>query len=231
MPFSIQNSAHSTADARTHYVYRLFGDADDLLYVGIAHDPGTRLYIHRREKPWWDEVRRTALETHPTRADAEYREAHAILTEHPRYNLAIPTLARLDTLWDRVTEHHGGALTAEGRIKILEYQLRHMSTRARSAELEVERLKPAEIRLREVETRLAALDPDEFRRKLAQAEYALSLADRQRADDRRAWLIEIHRLEDQLRAATGSAAPGHRSPAVAYPGLDNGCRIRRWCCS
>jgi hypothetical protein len=205
MPSSLQPPHASTLDARTHYLYRLFGATEDLLYVGIAVDPGMRLYIHRREKPWWPEVSRSALSTYPTRADAEYREAHAILTEHPRYNLAIPTLARLDALWDRVTQDYG-ALTAEGRIEILEYQLRRMSTRSRTAEAEVERLKPLEARLKEAEARLAAVEPEEFRRKIAQAEYALLMAERHRADDRRAWLVEIHKLEEQLRSARGASA-------------------------
>lgn len=204
MPHPLQPDALPTAlDVRTHYVYRLFDVSEELLYVGIAVDPGARLYMHRREKPWWPEVTRTALETFPTRADAEYREAHAILTEHPRHNQAIPALARLDALRERVTQDCA-ILTLEDRVEILEYQLRRMAIRARTAEAEAARLRPFEARLREAQTRLAAVSPEEFQRKIAQAEVALELANRQRTEDRQGWLAEVHRLEEQLRTRGGA---------------------------
>lgn len=192
-------------DARTHFVYRLF-DSDTLLYVGVAVDPGARLYIHSREKAWWPEVSRTALSSFPTREDAEYREAHAILTEHPRYNVAIPSLARFDKLKERTTQD-GPALTAEARIGILEAQLRTMARRARRAETEAAKLYPLAARLHEAETRLAALSPETFQRRITRAEVALDLAHRQRHDERRAWLVEVHRLEDLLRASRRTPGP------------------------
>ncbi|MDN5929502.1 MAG: DUF2637 domain-containing protein [Pseudonocardia sp.] len=70
------------------HVYRLYGDTDQLLYVGIADIPATRLGDHRRTKTWWSEVVRAEVEAYRTRAEALAVEALAIRTERPVYNIA-----------------------------------------------------------------------------------------------------------------------------------------------
>jgi len=72
-------------------LYRLFDDADALLYVGIGNRPSRRINSHRSLKRWWHQVARTEIEWHPTRTDAERAEAAAIRNEQPLYNIQIPT--------------------------------------------------------------------------------------------------------------------------------------------
>lgn len=127
-PLESPQQHHTTLDARTHYLYRLFNDAGDLLYVGITCDLGARFAEHKRHQPWWDEKAHYTVETATTRADVLYLEARAILTEHPRYNRDIPSLARFDVLRGRATIAEAEGLTAEERIEILEYQLRQAKT-------------------------------------------------------------------------------------------------------
>jgi prophage regulatory protein len=69
-------------------VYRLFDRSGDLLYVGVG-DARTRVLTHLRRKPWADEIdpSRTTVEWYGTRREAETREASAIDTETPRYNI------------------------------------------------------------------------------------------------------------------------------------------------
>lgn len=67
-------------------VYRLYDEADALLYVGASRDPDYRFKNHAGISPWWPLVRRTAVEWHATRPDAETAEDAAIDDEHPRYN-------------------------------------------------------------------------------------------------------------------------------------------------
>lgn len=171
-------------DGRTHFVYRFFDENDRLLYVGLAVDPNARLLNHQRDKAWWSEVSRTTLAVLPTRADAEYYEAHAILSEHPLYNRAIPSMARLDALFSRATKP-GRALVTKDRIESLEEQLKAMTRRAHMAEAKVG---PMIAALQEAETRLAAAGAA-----------ALERARLARAEERRGWLAEVHRLEAELR--------------------------------
>jgi len=68
-------------------LYRLFGADDELLYVGVAGNPGRRFEQHRKDKPWWGEVITVTLEHFPTRPDALAAEVTAIEEERPRYNV------------------------------------------------------------------------------------------------------------------------------------------------
>ncbi len=68
-------------------LYRFYDEAGDLLYVGITLNPGSRFKQHSHDKPWWANVRRIELETHPTRAAALAAETAAILSEGPRHNI------------------------------------------------------------------------------------------------------------------------------------------------
>lgn len=70
-------------------LYRLFDADGELLYVGIAGNPGRRFAQHGGEKPWWREVSETTLTHYDTRAEALMAEREAIQTEHPRYNIML----------------------------------------------------------------------------------------------------------------------------------------------
>jgi predicted GIY-YIG superfamily endonuclease len=67
-------------------LYRLYGADDRLLYVGISSNPKGRLGAHSRDKHWWPEVARHALEWFETRKSAERIEKIEVEEERPRYN-------------------------------------------------------------------------------------------------------------------------------------------------
>ena len=68
-------------------LYRIFGDADLLLYIGISKNFGTRWKQHAKTQPWWDEHRRMTVEWRESRPEAEEAETAAIEAEHPQYNI------------------------------------------------------------------------------------------------------------------------------------------------
>jgi hypothetical protein len=149
MSSSLRPDVHATAlDVRTHYLYRIFDAAGALLYIGITHDLGMRFDQHRRDKQWWPQMRHHTIEEAPSRADVMYREARAILTEHPRHNKDIPTLKRFDELRSRILADEEGLTEAE-RIGILEHQLRQALRRSRTAESTLARVQAAAERARE----------------------------------------------------------------------------------
>lgn len=76
----------SEAQARDTALYRFYGAADELLYVGITSDPGSRWKQHGADKPWWHEVTRTSIERYPTRAAALVVEKAVIRVSRPKYN-------------------------------------------------------------------------------------------------------------------------------------------------
>lgn len=68
-------------------LYRIWGDAGLLLYIGISNSFGRRWREHAKRQPWWDEMRRlTADEWFDHREDAEAAERTAIKAERPKYN-------------------------------------------------------------------------------------------------------------------------------------------------
>ncbi|MHA0288313.1 GIY-YIG nuclease family protein [Mycobacterium sp. C3-094] len=71
--------------AETHVLYRIFNDADDLLYVGITNNPSSRFSDHRG-KPWWQWVAKITVEHHASREELREAEAAAIRDEHPWFN-------------------------------------------------------------------------------------------------------------------------------------------------
>ena len=50
-----------------HVLYRMFDDADVLLYVGKSCTPGGRMNSHKYTDDWWHEVSRITIEHHPDR--------------------------------------------------------------------------------------------------------------------------------------------------------------------
>jgi hypothetical protein len=68
-------------------LYRIFGDADVLLYIGISDDFGRRWKDEAKAFPWWNERRHMTVDWYPTRDDALDTEALAIFAEQPKYNV------------------------------------------------------------------------------------------------------------------------------------------------
>jgi hypothetical protein len=68
-------------------LYRLFGEDNALLYVGISDTFGRRWHEHAHSQPWWLEVRRQSIDWYPSRQDAEDGEAEAVKNEHPQHNV------------------------------------------------------------------------------------------------------------------------------------------------
>lgn len=69
------------------WLYRMYDDADNLLYIGISKSAFARFEQHCQDKPWINEVTRWEREQHPTRSAALAAEHKAIKAEHPRYNV------------------------------------------------------------------------------------------------------------------------------------------------
>lgn len=67
-------------------VYRLLDADGQLLYVGVTSWGMARINAHRREQPWWPEVRTYTVERYPNRRTAQIVESRAIAAERPRYN-------------------------------------------------------------------------------------------------------------------------------------------------
>ena len=70
-------------------VYRLFGVAGVLLYVGISRNPAARWAQHATEKTWWPEVVRKTVVMYGSRREAEVAEGQAIRSESPMHNKAM----------------------------------------------------------------------------------------------------------------------------------------------
>lgn len=74
--------------ARRTAVYRLYGAAGELIYVGIGFNPEERMRAHAREKPWWPLVTSSMITWHPDRQSARDAETEAIKSESPVANIA-----------------------------------------------------------------------------------------------------------------------------------------------
>jgi hypothetical protein len=76
-----------TAPADGTALYRIWGEGDVLLYIGISKRFGKRWEDHAREQPWWGEMRRLSVDAwHQSRTAAEEAEENAIKAERPKYN-------------------------------------------------------------------------------------------------------------------------------------------------
>lgn len=67
-------------------LYRLWGH-DVLLYVGISHNPESRLADHRRSQPWACLIDDYEWQWRDTRIQALVDESNAIRTERPLFNI------------------------------------------------------------------------------------------------------------------------------------------------
>lgn len=69
-----------------HLLYRLYDAAGRLLYIGITWNPKERWKRHRKERPWWGDVRVAAVECHATEYEALTEELAAIKADRPIHN-------------------------------------------------------------------------------------------------------------------------------------------------
>lgn len=109
--------------SRPCFLYRLYGDHDVLLYVGISVSALGRLGEHLTEKSWAVDVRRTTIEAYDDRAAAAAAEVAAIKAERPLHNVVhntrrVPTQQGRNVDGDRgrrlvANEWFGPAPTAE----------------------------------------------------------------------------------------------------------------------
>ena len=70
-------------------LYRHFDDAGNLLYVGIALSPLSRLRAHRSRAHWFDDIASITIERFSDLAAARKAERVAAATEGPRFNLKL----------------------------------------------------------------------------------------------------------------------------------------------
>jgi predicted GIY-YIG superfamily endonuclease len=98
-------------------LYRIWGAADLLLYIGISKDFGSRWKQHAKQQPWWDEMERLTVDRwYGSRQEAEAAERTAIKAEKPKYNVAHnqpasverPTCYWYDGEWWRVIAREPG---------------------------------------------------------------------------------------------------------------------------
>lgn len=67
-------------------LYRLYDEADVLLYVGVTDNLHSRMQMHGSSSPWFGDVARTETDEHASRAGALAAEAQAIANDRPLHN-------------------------------------------------------------------------------------------------------------------------------------------------
>ena len=71
----------------TTFVYSLFDEHDEFIYVGMTDHLGSRLATHQRYRDWWSEVHRVEVLAHETREKAASVERFIVETYLPRHNV------------------------------------------------------------------------------------------------------------------------------------------------
>lgn len=69
-------------------LYRLYGGAGQLLYIGVAINPERRWRRHKAERDWWPMVTEKRVEWFESRQEAEAAETAAIRAELPEHNVS-----------------------------------------------------------------------------------------------------------------------------------------------
>lgn len=85
---------------RTCYLYRIYGRAGTLLYIGISVDPNRRIQEHHRDQPWSWRIHHVEVQKFPSVAQAMAMEKKEILTKRPKYNVVHNR--RRQSLWKRI---------------------------------------------------------------------------------------------------------------------------------
>ncbi|MCK1813286.1 GntR family transcriptional regulator [Streptomyces sp. XM4011] len=80
------NSASDEGTSERTALYRLYDDAEQLLYVGITSRPKERMRQHAGDKHWYREVSFREIEWFDSREEAGQAEVEAIRTERPLHN-------------------------------------------------------------------------------------------------------------------------------------------------
>lgn len=87
MSITVELDAEGPQPERTG-VYRIRGEAAELLYIGLTNCLPVRWNSHMLYQPWWREVRSLSIEYYGSREEAAAAEKAAILAELPKYNKA-----------------------------------------------------------------------------------------------------------------------------------------------
>lgn len=89
-----ESDKHRTRTARMraarenpHFVYRVFDQADTLLYVGCTRAPHTRFKHHRSQAAWYSRAHRVDWDPHPNFLTARAAESAAIRADRPLFNI------------------------------------------------------------------------------------------------------------------------------------------------
>jgi len=101
-----------------HILYRAFGEAGELLYIGITNDLRDRFGQHERNTPWWYLVFSCEIERCPDRATLELAEISAIQAENPKYNRRRVTRRKHDGRWNDLP--HGSKQDAVAQWLVLQ---------------------------------------------------------------------------------------------------------------
>lgn len=78
---------HQCGTVGGQWLYRMFDESGDLLYVGVSDNATRRWREHERDKPWFHNVCTFTRERYPDRVGVELAEREAIIRERPRYNV------------------------------------------------------------------------------------------------------------------------------------------------
>ena len=68
------------------YLYKMYNNDDQLLYVGITNNVDQRFTAHASTKSWWKDVDNINLKIYQDRESAILSERMTIISEHPKYN-------------------------------------------------------------------------------------------------------------------------------------------------
>lgn len=133
-------------------LYRIRGEAEVLLYIGITNSPAIRWNGHQLIQPWWDELRTLTVEWYDSRTEAEAAEKAAVLAEQPKYNVtylkptgparerkplgAIPVQHGKAELEPRVDDENRLTFDAVGNL----LSVKEVATRLRLSEVTIRRL-------------------------------------------------------------------------------------------
>ena len=99
----------SAASDRTA-VYRLYDASEELLYVGISKDFGTRWKQHAKDQSWWLEVQSQTVRWHDSRKAAKVMETAAIKTERPIHN-------KQESPWEKHVKDDGTGFYVVPKVK------------------------------------------------------------------------------------------------------------------
>lgn len=76
-----------TVDDRQTWLYKVFNRADNLLYVGITHNPVERMKSHKSHSIWWEDKEQMTWQSFETRHEAEIAERLSIKNDNPVFNI------------------------------------------------------------------------------------------------------------------------------------------------